>query len=168
MLSVLLDITFVERHVMNESHPDVGEKSDALRASPKEEATINRSMMLVAGLGALAVLWLNVSFVLSIALSIAKAIATFFLVIGGCFSALLMFRPRRIVTADQTAEGTTIFQVMVQALPQSPFIWNANIRNPEDAGERNVTSWELRKLIMFESSACFSLDGDSHIPNAYR
>ena len=119
----------------------------------EKENSIDWKLIIAASLGALGMVWFNASFVLSVALFIANALAIFLLAFGGWYSVLLVCRPRRIVSHEQQANETTWQEFMAEMCQYNPFMRDFHAQ--DSASEQKIiTSWDLRKGFLSESSAC--------------
>lgn len=135
-----------------ESHE--GENQEENQAD-EVKIKIDKSQFIAIALIGLVAVWLNFSFVIW-ALTICTTIfALFLLIFGGIWSAKLMFKPRRIVTADQAAKEMTLLEHMLETQDPTvnPFIgrstWKNHVKDSDAA-----LSWEVQRGLNFESNAC--------------
>ncbi|MDP3779335.1 MAG: hypothetical protein Q8R30_04820 [bacterium] len=131
---------------------DVHGKEEVTHSSSGEKSAIDWKLIVITGMVALGMLWFNVSVVLSVALFMVKAFAIFLLIFGGWYSVLLVCRPRRIVTDEQTANKITWHQFMIEMQQSSPFMRSSHSWD-SSTEQKTVTSWDLRKGFLTESSA---------------
>lgn len=116
---------------------------------------INKRKIIAVALVASAFVCFNFSFVIWILTITAKIFAIFLLIFGSIWSARLICKPRRIVTAHQAAQEITLLEHMreTEQATTNPFMekpmWKSPIKNSEMA-----LSWEIQRGINFESSAC--------------
>lgn len=137
-----------------DSHTDDGQEGN--QGSDEVKSKIDIRKVIATALVALGFFWFNFSSVVAILTFLVQVFATFLLCFGGLWSARLIFKPRRIVTADQVANGMTLLQHMLEPEQQNvnPFIgkrmWKSPIKDFDAA-----RSWDAQLEFIHESSASF-------------